>query len=426
MLGAALSLPIALRVARSGDPNVSAATSSLTAAAFAFDADGVTTNAITLHTANAATDPLPGKVATVSLAAKAVSASLSTVVALPSEIPDDGTTPATIIVTLLNADGDPVVGVPVANISVTSTGTGNTITAVSAATDASGVASWTLVSTVAETKTITVTALGLELDTNPTVDVTGDAPGTWSFEPVGYVETASWDNEATIAPAGFTLDGSPNPTTGGFTERLGADIPWTPTFGGPAYIHKHIDAGEPGGFGSGRLSVALAGDGNDCFVGFETYYPVAFPSSDQSNKVAFWDLNTGTSGNQIGLGYLDGNAALPEDGKWCLTLESSFGADAQKLIGVVDVAYGSAQVHQFLFNVNTPGNGEILHVIDGVVNIYRDDITFPAEMTDFYYEQTNNGNRTTDSPVQRIIANKPNSPADADSYASIIYLSEPA
>lgn len=430
LAGALGSLAIALRAARSGSDNiVSASNSSLTAAAFAFDADGVTTNAITLNTENAAGNPLAGKIATVALAAKLVDAAASTVTVIPAEIPDDDTTTASIVITVTNEDGNPVIGVPVANISVTSTGTGNTIAAVSTVTSDTGQAVYTIRSSVAEVKTITVEVLGLALDDEPTVTVSGDAPATWSIEPSGYAMVAEWDNAATITPTGFALDGSPNGTNHGTTTRV-TSLPWTPTHGGPNVgIRKHIDAGEPGGAGTGRLQVtSVLTDGDNVFVGLETFFPAGTAVSDQSNKIWFADVHG--DGTQIVLGFqtaTDPSTGRPYDNKWRITLEDGFGADAGQYTGAVSVAYGSAQVHQILLN-RSDTVGRVLHVVDEVVSNDLTNVTYPAggSISRVYYEGTNNGNHSPGPSDPRLIALPDGTEADADIYASIFYVSEPA
>lgn len=428
LVPAVASLSIALRVARGGGADVtpSADESTVVFSPWEFEGDGVAESAGTLTIRNAAGSPLADKTATGTATDTTVSAA-STISITPDEIPDDGTTPASILITVTNGSV-PLPGIPTAAISVTSTGSNNTITAVGSVTNAQGQIVYTITSTTAETKTITVEVADLELTDNPTVDVTGDAPATWSYEPVGYVMIAEWDNAASIAPTGFALDGSPNPSNGGTTVRV-TELPWTPTHGGPAGIHKHIDAGEPGGFGTGRLEVTGAiTNGEELFWGFESYFPADTAVSDQSNKIGFVDCDEEPT--QIVIGFqtaTDPSTGRPFDNKWRITLEDGFGAGAGQYTGDVSVAYGSAQVHQLLVQRATAGTGVVLHVVDGVVSRSITGLTFPdGVLSRVYIEGTNNGNHSPTASDPRLIALPDGTEHDADWYASIFYLSEPA
>ena len=86
------------------------------------------------------------------------SASRSTMLADPKSILTGAS--STITVTVRDASGGPLANT---SVTLTSTGTGNTITPESATTDASGVATFTFSSTVAERKTITAKAGGVTL-----------------------------------------------------------------------------------------------------------------------------------------------------------------------------------------------------------------------------------------------------------------------
>jgi hypothetical protein len=97
-----------------------------------------------------------------------VSAAQSTVVTAPASI-TAGSGSSTITVTAKDAGGFPVVG---ATVALSATGTGNTVTQPSAPTNGSGVATGTLSSTVAESKTVTATANGVTITQKPVVVVT--------------------------------------------------------------------------------------------------------------------------------------------------------------------------------------------------------------------------------------------------------------
>ena len=109
------------------------------------------------------------------------SASQSTVTVSPISGTAGGS-PVTITATVLNAVGDPLSG---QNVQFAVTGTGNTVTPITATTNASGVATATLTSTTAETKIVTVTvnpgAGPIIITQSPTVTVTAAAPAQLVF-----------------------------------------------------------------------------------------------------------------------------------------------------------------------------------------------------------------------------------------------------
>ena len=80
---------------------------------------------------------------------------------------------ANITATFLDGSGNPLVGA--SQVSLVSTGTGNTITPTSTVTNAAGQFRWSFVSTVAEAKTLTASAAGLNV--TATAAVTAGAGG---------------------------------------------------------------------------------------------------------------------------------------------------------------------------------------------------------------------------------------------------------
>lgn len=84
-----------------------------------------------------------------------IDALTSTVIANPTLLTADGVGLSTITVTVMDAVGNPIPG---ATVVLSATGLGNTLVQPAAPTDASGVATGTLVSTVAEAKTLSATA----------------------------------------------------------------------------------------------------------------------------------------------------------------------------------------------------------------------------------------------------------------------------
>src|SRR4029077_4162183 len=105
--------------------------------------------------------------AAVTVTAAPVSASLSTVTAAPTSL-TAGSGSATITVTVKDANGAPMSGVTVV---LAATGSGNTLTQPSGTTDANGVATGTLSSTLAGSKTVSATANGTGITQTASVTV---------------------------------------------------------------------------------------------------------------------------------------------------------------------------------------------------------------------------------------------------------------
>ncbi|HKE00568.1 MAG TPA: Ig-like domain-containing protein, partial [Planctomycetota bacterium] len=106
-----------------------------------------------------------------------LSPSLSTAVASPGvDVVANGTATSTVTVTVVDANGNPLAG---QTVQIAASGTDNTVTQPSGPTNASGVATASIASTRAETKTITVTVnpsgTAVVLAATPTVAFIGDA-----------------------------------------------------------------------------------------------------------------------------------------------------------------------------------------------------------------------------------------------------------
>ncbi len=172
---------------------------------------------------------------TLTVTAGGPSASQSQVIATPATfVAGSGT--ATITVTVKDGLGNGVSGVPV---TLSATGSGNTLTQPAGPTDANGVATGTLSSTVAQAKTISATAGGVALTTQPTVAVTPAAANNVSFvvQPSAAVAGASitpavqveirdqYSNRVTTATNGVTLDIGTNPGNGTLTGGAPAVTP---------------------------------------------------------------------------------------------------------------------------------------------------------------------------------------------------------
>jgi Big-like domain-containing protein/invasin-like protein/calcineurin-like phosphoesterase family protein len=186
------------------------------------DANGVATGSLTSAVAGArvvsatANGTAITKTVNVTVNPSPVSPTLSTVAAAPASIPV-GSGTATITVTVKNGSGQPIGN---ATVVLAASGSGNTLTQPVAKTNASGVTTGTLSSSVAEVKTISATANGIALNQTASVTVTAggvsaslstlDAtPGSISADGGGTTITVT------------AKDGSGNPISGA-TVVLGA------------------------------------------------------------------------------------------------------------------------------------------------------------------------------------------------------------
>lgn len=155
-----------------GANGASALTSTLTADTFVPDVSAVGTVAISGLVANAAGTGMSEKQPALSTNIERVSSTLTLGSADAATIE---ATSGEAIVTyyILDRDGNAVVGVPAAFASLASTGTGNTITALDTHSNRQGRFRWTFSSTVAEAKTLTLTACGRVITGTVAVTVSG-------------------------------------------------------------------------------------------------------------------------------------------------------------------------------------------------------------------------------------------------------------
>ena len=151
---------------------------SLTQPAGPTDENGVATGALSSTGAGTKTISATAnsvaltQTASVTVSPGPLSATVSTVAAAPSSI-SAGTGSSTITVTAKDANGNPISGLTVV---LAATGSGNTLTQPSATTNASGVATGTLSSSVVEAKTVSATADGVPITQTATVNVTAAGP----------------------------------------------------------------------------------------------------------------------------------------------------------------------------------------------------------------------------------------------------------
>lgn len=140
---------------------------------------------------------ISGTAASATLTVVNVSAANSTVVASPTAVPSDNTTTSTITVTLKDGAGNPVSGT---NVSLAASGGSSTITVVSATTDVSGIATFTVKDAVVESVTYTAT----DMSDTPNVVITQTALVT--FKPVTTLAPGTDPAATTIAPGTAATD----------------------------------------------------------------------------------------------------------------------------------------------------------------------------------------------------------------------------
>jgi hypothetical protein len=174
------------------------------------------------------------------------SATNSTVSASPGTI-TAGSGSSTITVTVRDASDNPVSGV---SVTVTSSGSGNTITPPSASTGGTGVATFTFASTVAETKTITATAGGVELTQKPTitvqkasstVEITSDEDDPSAVnEPITVEFTVRASGGVPTGAVTVRMDEAPNESCTGTLSNGTGSCSLTPTVPGTGTNNRRV------------------------------------------------------------------------------------------------------------------------------------------------------------------------------------------
>ena len=139
-----------------------------------------------------------------------VSASASTAVANPTTVSADGQTPSTITITAMDGYSHPLAG---QTVSLTVSGSGNTVST-PAATAANGQTTATLTSTVAETKTITVTIGSTQINAQPTVTFTAQGVSAVTSTAVASPTSLTADGVSTSTITVTAKNGSGNPLSG--------------------------------------------------------------------------------------------------------------------------------------------------------------------------------------------------------------------
>lgn len=140
-----------------------------------------------------------------------VSAATSTVTAAPASVTADGEDASTITVTVLDANGNPLAG---ANVSLAAGGGSSTISAASGPADAAGVVTFTVTDTVAEQLTYTASVGEIEILQTATVTFTaGDASASVSTVTAAPTSVIA-DGESTSTITVTVLDANQNAVVG--------------------------------------------------------------------------------------------------------------------------------------------------------------------------------------------------------------------
>lgn len=195
--------------------------STLTGDAGTFTANGTDNITFTYTPADESGTTLTNQAWTATVERVLLSAGNSTVSPSPATIANDGVESVDLTVYVEDADGYPA---PNVAVTLASTGTGNTITQPASRTNAAGVATGSMVSTVAEAKTITATVNGLAITDTATVTVSGTGGLTWGYDPVANSFTNIVNREySTLA----TSNGDRG--TGTYPDKTGGSEGWDGT-----------------------------------------------------------------------------------------------------------------------------------------------------------------------------------------------------
>jgi len=299
-------------------------------------------------------------------------------------------------------------GAAVTDRTVTWTSTNTAVATVNASGVATGVA--------AGTTTIRATIDGISSNATLTVTSVVQVPGTWSNQPAGFVQLASWKNEATLLPAAREWWSESNPSwfNGGYHERVTSGYSGQPSMGGPAVVHWHIDAGAPGGGGAGRLMTDVSSRSpQEFFVGWEHQFPSNYPSSDNlgGNKMLFVHYG----GGRIYLVY----DAVNFGGRWVVALEGFTFTESN--VSSQTPVFGAWAKLELYMKANTGPNGIVRLWQNGVLILEMTHVTFPpGGATQFYDEGTNNGIHYPLQTSSRVVG-----PGALDRWTSALHMSVP-
>lgn len=254
----------------------------------------------------------------VSVTATPMASAANSVVAVSGNyVPTQGGV-ATITITVKDASGNPIAGIPASDIVVSATGSGNTVTGPIGSTDASGKISATLQSTVNGVKTISVSVAGVTLSNQPQVEFYTSQPvkanisadqatteASLSGTTVNLTITVT-DSYGNVVPDGVvvnlsgTASAAGTVTIGGSESTVNGQVTRTVAFNNKGDVTLKVNAY------SGNL--ALTGDSVIHFI--DTTKPVIAAHGDESAEATshagatvVYDLPTATDN-------IDGSVAV--------------------------------------------------------------------------------------------------------------------
>lgn len=218
----------ALAAHRRAASNVpSAEFSTLSVDPFAFLIAG--TAAVDVALRNASNAPIPDIVPTLEAEVIELDVAACVLSLDVSTIEDDGISSATLTVRVIQIGGAPIVGLLAARVAVAMTGSGNTITAIDAATNDDGDIRFGVTSTGAGAKTLSATILSLAVTDTAALTVNAGTPTTFASSDFsgGTISpfTNAWGDRITVIsdPTGSGRGNMAQityaPTSGGSMER---------------------------------------------------------------------------------------------------------------------------------------------------------------------------------------------------------------
>lgn len=403
--------------------SASATTSTLTNSSFAGAADE-TPRTLTYTGRDISGDPVgSGKTVTFSVDTTALlDAAECTVSTSPGTIADDGAASATIITVLIDTDGDFVPGWAAAANVLAASGTGNDLTQPASVSNASGVQTGSITSTVAATKVLSSTLGGLLVTDTANLVVSGTPAVGRSNEPVGFTPIAEWNNETAINAEGFLLDGV---TTYGEKTRVTSGYGAAPNIGGAAVVQTFYAGGVAGGYDPQRFEYhGLDVGETELYISVEAKWASDYPVS-----------NSPGGGKQFILWFVGGARYVMNfdlslaGGYWTIFPNSDVDVD------IPTTGYhvlGAFTETEWYFNRGTGAADGIIRAYQGGTMILEaTGLSFPGGAADFDYfvvDHANNGNRyaTGTAPEARTISTVyPGEVRDAYVWTAAVYLSRP-
>jgi hypothetical protein len=293
----------------------------------------------------------------------------STVVSDSPTIPNDGTTSATITVTVRNTDGNPFPNRAVTLAFVSGTGT---LTQPVGTTNQQGVITGSVVSTTDNAMVIKATVLGVDITQTASVDASG---GFRANEPVGYTQITSQPFVTSDAD-GWDVGSAPNKAIVDASLRTDATD-------APVSSPSVLRAAYPAGYAGGSAPWV---DTRDTGLSDEIYYAMALKlsanfegHSSSTNKINFvWINGTPTT-------FLSAEGSGSNDLELQLRLQNDPDPRARL---VPNVGPSGVLARGVWHNIEVQMICNATGVADGVARVWLNG-TLITEYTDVEYVATN-------------------------------------